>query len=259
MTPSFGWLRNTMFVCAAVLVSTTAGRAQTSPTPLGNSPEETATITQTTSPYYFVGRITATFGPYDYIATGTVIKTKSVITCAHILWDKQYGWGTNVYFERALAGSSALNTNYASSKLILSGYGTNVRAHGVDSNQAFARDFGALRFGGKPAQGGHVGYWCNVGLLNGQYTTMSLGYGAETHTGDELLKSAPTAAYYKVYGGYWNNDSFLIEGGMSGGPIFAKSGSYWYECGLNLSGDNTGMGIHAFNAAAQQFISTYLR
>lgn len=232
--------------------------AQTSPTPLGSTLAQTTDITQTVSPYYFVGRINSTFGPDEYIATGTVIRPRSIITCAHILWDVKYGWGSNIYFERALAGSSALTTRYAGSKIVFAGYSSKVRTFGINSNQAFNRDFGTLRFGGNIAGGGYAGYWSNLNLLNGQFYTMSLGYGGEYHSGDEILKSAPTQAYYPVFGGYWNNDSFLIEGGMSGGPIFAKYGSNWYVCGVNLSGDNTGMGIHAFNAAADQFIKTYL-
>ncbi|MEI6351657.1 MAG: hypothetical protein WCP06_11200 [Verrucomicrobiota bacterium] len=242
-----------VFVCALALPH--LGHAQAYPTTLG------ATNTLTHSPYYYAGRISANFGLEGYIASGTVIKAKSVITCGHILWDVDYGWGTKIYFERALYDSQRLGKYTPSSKYILSGYSSQVKAYGIDSNQAFNRDLGTLNFTIAPANGGHAGFWANPALLNGSYTTMSLGYGGEWHNGSELLKCGPTGGgkYYRIYGtAYYGNDFYVIEGGMSGGPIFAKYGTAWYVCGVNVSGDYYGMGLHAFDAAANTFIATYL-
>src|SRR4051812_5891860 len=85
-------------------------------------PVAVGTAVTRTLPYAYTGRISVTKGYTDYIGSGTVLKAKSVLTCAHILWSKSAGFATNVYFERALSGSSSLSLTYASSKIILGGY-----------------------------------------------------------------------------------------------------------------------------------------
>ena len=246
-------------ISLAVAPAQTTALDQSNPYSIG------AAATQGTAPYRFVGRISASFGPNDYIATGTVIRPYSVLTCAHILWDSTYGWAYNVYFERAYYNGTRLGLTRAAHKYVMASYASNALTYGSDSNAAFNRDLGGIVFSSGPASGQYATAWGNLKLLSGAWPTMSLGYGADTHTGEELLKCAPPLGtaytYYQAYAGsaYYYNDFFFLEHGMSGGPIFAKAGANWYVVGVNLSGDNYGMGMHALDTPAVAFIACYLK
>ena len=233
--------------------------ASTVPTPVG------AAVTRGTAPYSYVGRISASFGPDEYIATGTVIRPHSVLTCAHILWDTTYGWAYNVYFERAFYNGTRLGLTRAAHKYVMASYAKTSLTYGSDSDAAFNRDLGAIVFSTWPARGQYTAASSNLKLLNGLSPTMSLGYGADVHSGDELLKCAPPLGARYAYvpawtnSAYYFNDYFVLEHGMSGGPIFAKSGSNWYVVGVNVSGDDYGMGMHALDSAAAAFIASYMK
>ena len=93
---------------------------------------------------------------------------------------------------------------------------------------------------------------------------MSLGYGAEMHTGEQLLKVGSiygVHSYTPVFTGaaYCFNDGYIIEGGMSGGPVMALYNGKWYVVGVNVSGNDSGMGMRAIDSAANSFIATYLK
>ena len=224
--------------------------------------------TQAVAPYCYVGRILVTFGPDDYIGSGTVIKPHGALTAGHMLWDGTYGWGTNISLERGYFYGSRLTLLRPTHKYILAGYSQQVYANGVDSDQAFNRDMGALTFSGLAAKGASASYLANPHLLNGYTFTMSLGYGAEIHDGEQLLTVSPNsihsnyrAPYYQVFSGasYYFNDGYLIEGGMSGGPIVAIFNNKWYVVGINVSGNDYGMGMRAVDSTATSFIATYLK
>ena len=238
--------------CLGAAVFATELNAQTSPVSLG------VNRTQTVNPYYFVGRVNTKFGASSYIGSGTVIASRSVITCGHVVWKAGLGWATNVYFQRGLYNSSVLKTIYASRKVLLGGYTSAVNTYGVRSSQSYSYDLAALNFVADPANGASAGWWANTTLLTGTSYNMSLGYGGVIHNGRELLRSAPSESFYQRHGGYYFNDSYLIESGMSGGPVFAKSGATWYVCGVNVSGNETGSGIRAFDTTADRFIRSNL-
>ncbi len=235
------------------------GQAQSLPAPLS------AKATQTAAPYFYAGRIVADFGPDSYIATGTVIKQHSVITCGHILYDPQYGWATHVQFERALhentgPGGGPVVALPARAIFVLAGYASSTVSQGQASDLAFSRDLGALRFANYAAQGGYAGYTASPALLLNvtKVATMSLGYGGQYHDGRQLLKVSSNAPYTVQRGAFLLNSDYDIEEGMSGGPIFINYNNAWYVSGVNVSSDGFSMGMHALDATANQFIATNL-
>ena len=220
--------------------------------------------TQGYAPFFFVGRISVAFGSDDYIGSGTVVKPKGVLTAGHMLWDRMTGWGTNLKFERGYYDGTRLTLLRPVHKYILAGYSQNVYAGGSETDLAFDRDTGVMNFSGLAAKGACAAYWSNRTLLNGYYTTMSLGYGAEMHTGEQLLKVGSiygVHSYTPVFTGaaYCFNDGYIIEGGMSGGPVMALYNGKWYVVGVNVSGNDSGMGMRAIDSAANSFIATYLK
>src|ERR1043166_8219332 len=173
-------------------------------------------------PYSMIGQLEFDSGPDSYVGSGTVIRANSVLTAAHNLWDPYSGWSVNILFTRSRYNDNGLSQQYANRKFILAGYAANAHYHGPDDIRAFRNDMGGLRFATPVADGAYAGWWPNPNtLLDGTYT-IAFGYGAENHSGDVLLYVVPNAPFYQTLGGFYENESFAVEGGMTGGPVFAR-------------------------------------
>jgi V8-like Glu-specific endopeptidase len=215
-------------------------------------------------PYSMSGQLIFTSGNSDYQGTGTVIFRRSVLTAAHNLWDADEGWSYNVEFNRARSGNDIAKQTLGNRMFVLGGYQTFAGRYGANSFRAFAYDLGGIRFSTPPAGGSYAGWRSDLRMLT-TYNDSSitcLGYGADLHSGDELLHVEPTRPFQGAYGAFMENLSLTFEGGMSGGPIFAEiaDGSL-RVVGIVVAGsdDPPSGGIRAINPAGAQFISTYLR
>lgn len=252
---------------AAVLLATAmfsvfqrdlSAQAISGPSPIG------PTLTRTL-PYSFVGRLLVSFAGVPYQGSGTVVRPHSVLTAGHMLWDPDAGWATNLYFQRAYYYGSQLSVSRPNHKYILAGYSRYASVEGSDSDDAFTKDFGAMTFTGEPAKGRYLPYSVNLGYLNGRHQTISVGYGADWHDGEQMLKCSPPIgsafAYVPDIGGtmYYFNDFYIIEGGMSGGPLFVKTSAGWNVIAINVSGDDSSMGIHALGSSERSFLEKYLK
>lgn len=215
-----------------------------------------------TFPYSMSGQLIFTSGNADYQGSGAVVFRRSVLTAAHNLWDADEGWSYNVEFNRARVGRSIAKKTYAQRKFVLGGYQSFAGRYGADSSRAFAYDLGGIRFSDAPAGGSYAGHASDFRLLTGDTYNICLGYGAQNHSGDDLLFVEPAKAFRATYGAFMENNSLTFEGGMSGGPVFAElaDGSL-RVVGLIVAGseDPPSGGIRAINAAGAQFIRTYLR
>ena len=284
----------TLRFCLSVFLCSSAiqAHAQFLPTPVG------AQTTLSSNPYFYAGRISANVGTGKFIATGTVLRPSGVITCAHILYDVDSGFSTNVVFERGLYNSQKISTSYASATYVLSGYQTSVATGGMDSTGAFSRDLGGIKFlsplSGKaspvigtvspvtekappflrrssitrgaifaptptPTSAATANYSTNKQLFRSGVMTMSLGYGGVVNNGQQLLSCSTSKGYFSFLGPYLGTTGYVIEGGMSGGPIFAFSGGVWYIIGVNVSSNGfNASGIYSFGAQSTKFISQFL-
>lgn len=215
----------------------------------------------TTFPYSMVGQLYFTSGDSDYQGSGTVVYKRSVLTAAHNLWDADNGWTYNIEFNRARSGRSIAKQTFSSRSFVLGGYQSYAGRFGPDSVRAFAYDMGGLRFADQPADGSYAGWRADVRLLNGNTYNICLGYGAEVHTGDDMLFVEPTDGFTSTYSAFLENTSLTFEGGMSGGPVFARltNGSLSIA-GIVVAGsdDPPSGGIRALNPLAAQFINVYL-
>jgi len=235
------------------------------------------------APYAAVGRIKSKQKNQNvsgyFIGSGTVIQPSSVLTAGHVLYnvDTTYGsvgFQTNMRFERARYGDSIASISYPVRKVLLAGYQNTATKKGANSNAAFNKDIGGLLFNNEPADGAYLGWWSNPALLNRSDVKpkWSLGYGAQYHDGKHLLRSQAGSDYGQVTSAFWANFSYLIEGGMSGGPVVTKtlgSNGEWYVIGVNVAGyyilssDGStqipiGMGVHVIDSVAYNFITTTL-
>jgi hypothetical protein len=219
-----------------------------------------------TFPYSMIGQLLFDNGRRSYLGSGTVIRPRSVLTAGHNLFDPRTGWSTDVEFRRSNYGENDyLSRQFARRLWLLGGYRSNAIYYGPESAWAFAQDMGGLVFRETVGGGGYAGWVADLPLLLESSNSILLGYGAESHSGEELLYVEPNVSFYRIIGPFLENDSIYIEGGMSGGPAFARmDDGQLYVAGVVVSAsgdpesaDATG-GIRALNAKAATFIRNYL-
>jgi hypothetical protein len=234
----------------------------TPPSPQVSYPAIFSANLTNTFPYSMSGQLIFTSGRQDYQGSGAVIHRRSVLTAAHNLWDADQGWSYNIEFNRARDGRKIAKQAFSSRMFVLGGYQTYTGRFGAESLRAFAFDIGGLRFSTPPADGSFAGWKSDLRLLTGANYNICLGYGADTHSGDELLFVEPPTSFRSTYGAFLENTSLTFEGGMSGGPVFAElpDGSMRIA-GIIVAGseDPPAGGIRAINSTAAQFIARYLR
>jgi len=227
-----------------------------------STPEPIGPIPTKTLPYSLIGQLNFTNGRSHYIGSATVIRPSSVLTAAHNLWDNTNGFSTDILFRRALSGSTFLSSHYASRLYVLAGYREGVRQYQNTDPRSFAFDTGGLVFRNTLAGGAAIGWSSNSKLLNGSNPVQCLGYGGETHTGNDLLSATSTAPFKPVFGAFWDNLSLLCEPGMSGGPALAQTpDGKFYLTGVVVAGSSTPVstGIRILDPACVDFIQRYLK
>lgn len=215
-------------------------------------------------PYTLVGQLFFAAGKTDYIGSGTVIRPTSILTAGHNLWDPVTGWSADLLFRRGAYGASVLSEQYGARIFMLSGYRGRAHNHGAEDVRTFSLDLGGVRFAKALAGGGSAGWSSRTSLLTGSAEKIVVGYGAElgAHRGDHPLFVTPDFSFYRTYGAFFENDSVYFEGGMSGGPAFARDADgKLYVTGVVVSGSDepwVSGGIRIIDAAGATFIRTYL-
>jgi hypothetical protein len=214
-------------------------------------------------PYSMIGQLLFDNGPQSYLGTGTVIRPRSVLTAGHNVFDPKTGWSTNVEFRRSNYGANDyLSRHFGRRLYLLGGYRTASTFYGPDSLPAFGKDMAGILFRYPPADGARAKWVAKPSLLLGSAYNILLGYGAENFDGEQLLFVEPELSFYRTWGAFFENDSILIEPGMSGGPAFAEmDDGVLYVAGVVVaaSEDPPTSGIRVINAGAATFILTYLR
>ena len=227
---------------------------------VARSPRPVGINVARTFPYSMVGQLTFFSGNSGYVGSGTVVQPFGVLTAGHNLYDGVGGWSTDLVFKRSHHNNSDLSVRTAARSYILSGYQSNVQLYGTEDVRTFARDTGGLTFQLRPAAGGYLGWTTNTSVLTTTTPKGAFGYGAEVHSGEELLVVGATP-FHPVYSTFYESDNTQIEAGMSGGPIIATlpDGTY-AQCGVVVSGSEfpvTG-GIRVLNTTVSDFILKYL-
>lgn len=214
-------------------------------------------------PFSMAGQLIFRNGAAYYGGTGTVVYQRSVLTAAHNLWSPEAGWSTDMRFSRARYGTTAASSRQSANRLFVFGSYRNAAAqYGQESVRAFANDLGGLRFNGMPASGMYAGWRADTTLLTAGRASIGLGYGGETHAGDEMLISRSSTPYSPILGAFLENFSLTFESGMSGGPIlFEVAPNEFRIVGVVVAGSEKppAGAIRAIDAAGAAFINTYLR
>ena len=214
------------------------------------------------SPFSMAGQIIFRSGTSYYEGSGTVVYSRSVLTAAHNLWDPVNGWSTAMQFNRARSGATIASRQFANRLYVFGSYRTTAARYGQDSDRSFASDLGGLRFNVAPAGGAYAGWRADTRLLGVGAPVLGLGYGAEFHSGDDLLVVRSSAGFAPVLGAFLESTGLTFEGGMSGGPIFSEvAPDDLRVVGIVVAGSDSppAGGIHALDTAGAGFIATYLR
>jgi hypothetical protein len=214
------------------------------------------------APFSMTGQLVFRSGASYYEGSGTVVYSRSVLTAAHNLWDSSNGWSTEMRFNRARNGTSIVSRQSPSRMYVFGTYRTVAGRYGADSARSFASDLGGLRFSTAPAGGAYAGWRADTGLLGAGTPVLCLGYGAEFHSGDELLAVRSSAGFVPVMGAFMENTAMTFEAGMSGGPIFSEvAPDDLRVVGIVVAGSDSppACGIHALDAEGAGFLATYLR
>jgi V8-like Glu-specific endopeptidase len=221
--------------------------------------------TSRTNPYTLIGQLFFASGYSDYLGSGVVIGPNAVLTAGHNLYDRDTGWSTDLELRRGAYGSEVLSEQYASRVYLLSGYRARADFFGGDDEHTFAVDMGGLRFAKPVAGGAYAGWTTDKTLLTSSSRQKTIvGYGAEgTHSGDYPLTVSTWRPFEQVRGAFLEAYGVDFEGGMSGGPVFAKDASgKLIVTGIVVSSSTGGSaagGIRALNTKAANLIQQYLK
>lgn len=232
-----------------------AAQTVTHPVPLG------AELTKK-FPFSMAGQLIFKNGASYYEGSGTVVYQRSVLTAAHNLWSPEAGWSTDMRFNRARSGTFVASRQFANRLFVFGSYRNAAALYGQESVRTFANDLGGLRFSAMPASGMYAGWRADTTLLTAASASIGLGYGAEVHSGDELLVVRSSAPFSPILGAFLENFSLTFEAGMSGGPILSEVAPNEFRIvGVVVAGsDKPPAGaIRAIDAAGAAFLNTYLR
>lgn len=215
-------------------------------------------------PFYLIGQVFFKSGRADYIGSGTVVGSHSVLTAGHNLYDPDTGFSTNFEFYRYTYGAVASGpVQIPAQRLAFAGYQQAALKYGPDSVVTFASDAGGLVFKDFLYKNGQrAGSSADPALLNMRYHKALVGYGAEgAHDGGTPLYTWPTTPFYRVYGNFFEDSSVYVEGGMSGGPLMVHLPTGWLVMGIVVSGSTRPVagGVRMLDPKLKSFMATYLR
>jgi len=218
-------------------------------------PEVVPAGKQRNNPYRLVGRVRMFFGKHEYLGTGTVASAHGVLTCGHNMFSRYDGFSVEILFERGLKGLHSLQTVKPRSVVILGGYKNAVERKGTDSAAAFSKDLAVMKFPALLAGGQHVIARAELAWLktDGAYRE-SLGYGADNHDGQTLLFVGDDSPWSVFRTGYYKNENYLLEHGMSGGPTIMGTKNGTEIVAVNVSGSGTLSGFRVIDNRGMTFL-----
>lgn len=198
-------------------------------------------------PFSMVGKLTFKSGVGGYSGSATLVGPKLALTAAHNVWDPIAGWSTNMRFDRAKYGGTRGRAVPAKQIYIYSSKYMAAADRNPSSGKSFAWDSGWITFYRKPARGGFARVAVARNVLKSKSEMRAIGYGSDFHGGAYPLTVTPTVGFHRVFGSYYENFTYGTEGGMSGGPVFARVRGQWTVIAVVVSGyyDYSGSGVRA--------------
>lgn len=253
LTPSrFTCLRTAACLLVGLVSAATFGTAAEKPEPIGSDAARH-------DPYRLVGRFLFSSGNGDFIGTASVVGKRGVVTSASNLYDPFDGFSFRIKFERGRYGNRAPQRVSPTRSIILSGYISNADEHGPNSSRAFARDLAVVKFNTTLANGDRLTYRNDLtALKESGRRKEAIGYGTDRHNGKQILSAVTTAKSTEIRTGYFDNNGFVAEAGMSGGPLLVSLNSGQELLAIIVSSSKVDTGLRAIDKAAKRFLDRNL-
>ena len=216
---------------AAVALSLAVGAshafAQTSsvtlqaPAPIG------VTRATTIKPYDFTGRV---FEVGAAIGSGTLVHRQTVLTAGHVIYETDTGFASGLIFERGLYENAVISRTTVTAYQLAAGYQASVDADavagfttGTESLASIGLDQGVLLLQDASIDDDWANFTFKPQYLT-QYPTFILGYPGVSFDGRTMAYIVPSSPYAAAASNAYENDDYIAEPGMSGGPIYIAVG-----------------------------------
>lgn len=190
-----------------------------------------------TKPYNFTGRTFIFSNTVGGFGSATAIRRHTALTAAHVVYDPIVGFVTRQAFNRGLLEDYSFQRFPVTAVGALTGYSTLASDATVDFFDASERDLGYLLYVTPPNDEDWADTIVDVSSLNdplvstvtralgtapaGADGLFVLGYPGETFDGATQAYIVPAQAFVDLGDGEFENDGYLAEEGMSGGPIYS--------------------------------------
>jgi V8-like Glu-specific endopeptidase len=212
-------------------------------------------------PYNYTGRVFINDDAETAIASGTLIRRHTVLTAGHVVYDPTAGFATSLSFSRGRYGNYALSDQQGTAVNVLAGYQAAVTANtaGGDTEtlEEAEVDLGYILITDPPVDSSWGNYLADPTQLTNNDGRFILGYPGVTFDGRTMAYVVPTAPFVQIglteTGGY-SNELIIVEGGFSGGPVYAVvNGEQVVVAELTSGNDDT---TGEFNATFVRAIDT---
>ena len=217
------------------------------------------------APYDFLGRVF----DLDFIAfgSGSLLRRHTVLTAGHVVYDPTLGFTANTSFTRALYEDYQLSASQVIAVEALSGYQADVLSSKGNANlTAFRNDQGLLVLHDAPVDDNWATYVTTPSLLSSSASKFFvLGYPGVTFDGLTPAYIVPMSPYVAsgtdTGTGEYENNNYLAEEGMSGGPVFVvPDGVHQYIAASTVGGvaDTSGEFTQSFVRAITPASGTFI-
>lgn len=216
-------------------------------------------------PYNFTGRVFSFDDIFTGFGSATLIRRHTAVTAAHVVYQTTAGFLSRASFSRGLYKGYTFQKLQVVAVNALTGYASAAAASGENSFDAFGRDMGLLVLTTPPKDENWAVYTTSPTALTDDSGRFVLGYPGVTFDGRTMAYIVPTTPYVEIDepgSGEFENDEYIAEPGMSGGPIYVFRDGVQQVAAETVGGLDDSSGefnfsiVHAINEEAGQFLAS---
>ncbi len=237
-------------------------------------------------PYNFTGRTFILSNTVLGFGSATAVRRHTALTAAHVVYDPLVGFLTRQTFNRGLYENYVFQRFPVNAVGALTGYSTLASDATTDFFDQSERDLGYLLYTTPPSDEDWADMIVDVASITNPFVStvgtalgttpagtdglFVLGYPGVSFDGATQAYIVPSQAFVDLGGGEFENDGYLAEEGMSGGPIYSvhatgtdSTGAVTYsrQVVAETVGGNTSSAfpisvVHAVDAEASQLLAS---